>query len=214
MNLSRWINLFCLAALTACVGPPRGSGSSQQSRPQTITDGDMRQCTRDLTRLSARYELVPNQRYTQGCSTINAVKLMSVGVPVSNVTAIQCPLARNFTLWAQGPLQAAAKDILGTRVARIETMGAYSCRNIIGGAGTGLSEHASANALDVSAFVLADGRRISILGSWNGVDDERSFLRTIRAAACKQFQTVLSPDYNAAHANHFHFDMGRGPYCR
>lgn len=174
----------------------------------------MRQCTRDLTRLSSRYELVPNQRYAQGCSTINAVKLISVGVPVSNVTAIQCPLARSFAQWAQGPMQAAARDALGTRVVRIETMGAYSCRSIIGGSGTGISEHASANALDVSAFVLTDGRRISVLTGWNGSEDERDFLRAIRKSACARFQTVLSPDYNAAHYNHLHLDMGRGPYCR
>ena len=174
----------------------------------------MRQCMSDLSHLSARYELLPNQSYGTGCSTINSIKLLGVGVPVTNVTAIQCPLARSFALWAQGPLQAAARDELGARVVRIETMGAYSCRNIIGGRGTGLSEHATANALDVSAFILADGRRVSVLSGWYGADDERGFLRTIRAAACKQFQTVLSPDYNAAHANHFHFDMGRGPYCR
>lgn len=218
MNLARWIMIFCLTALAGCLGPPRGgtpvSRPHQQSRPQAITDGDMRQCTRDLTRLNARYESIPNQRYAQGCSTINSVKLLSVGVPISNVTAIQCPLARSFVLWAQGPLQQSARDILGARVVRIETMGAYSCRGIIGGSGVGLSEHAGANALDVSAFVLSDGRRVTVLAGWNGAQDERGFLRTIRAAACKQFQTVLSPDYNAAHANHFHFDMGRGPYCR
>lgn len=218
MQNLRWILLSVLLILSACVGPPMGgreiNHAPPKTRPQVITDAGMRQCISDLSRLSARFELLPAQNYGEGCSTINSIKLLGVGVPVSNVTAIQCPLARSFALWAQGPLQAAAREELGTRVTRIETMGAYSCRNVIGGRGAGRSEHASANAVDVSAFILADGRRVSVLAGWHGADDERGFLRTIRAAACKQFQTVLSPDYNAAHANHFHFDMGRGPYCR
>ena len=76
------------------------------------------------------------------------------------------------------------------------------------------SEHATANAVDISGFVLADGRRIVVDSGWNGTDDERRFLRSVRAAACKRFRTVLSPDFNAAHQDHFHFDLGRGPFCR
>ena len=68
--------------------------------------------------------------------------------------------------------------------------------------------------MDVSGFVLADGRRITVEAGWNGSDDERKFLRQVRQAACQRFQTVLSPDFNAAHYNHLHFDLGRGPYCR
>ena len=64
-------------------------------------------------------------------------------------------------------------------------------------------------------LVLADGRRISVKDGWNGSNQERAFLRTIHASACKRFNTVLSPDYNAAHHDHFHFDMGgRGGFCR
>lgn len=218
MKHLRWALLVSFLIVAGCVGPPKGgkliSHAPPNARPEAISDAGLRQCVNDLRRLSARYELLPNQNYGEGCSTINSIKLLGVGVPVSNVTAIQCPLARSFALWAQGPLQAAARAELGVSVVRIETMGAYSCRNVIGGRGAGRSEHATANALDVSAFILNDGRRVSILGGWNGANDERGFLRTIRTAACKQFQTVLSPDYNAAHANHFHFDMGRGPYCR
>jgi hypothetical protein len=78
-----------------------------------------------------------------------------------------------------------------------------------------LSEHATGNAVDVSAFVLADGRRISIERDWRNPDPAvQDFLQTIRASACKRFGTVLSPDYNAAHYNHLHLDLGRGGLCR
>ncbi|RYD66694.1 MAG: hypothetical protein EOP58_04920 [Sphingomonadales bacterium] len=71
------------------------------------------------------------------------------------------------------------------------------------------------NAVDVAAFVLADGRKISVLGDWTGgTAEEREFLRTVHRSACRRFTTVLGPDYNSAHANHFHFDMGGKSFCR
>ena len=69
------------------------------------------------------------------------------------------------------------------------------------------SEHATANALDVSGFVLADGRRISVLRDWFGGDEKALFLKRVRDGACELFSTTLSPDYNAAHADHLHLDL-------
>ena len=109
----------------------------------------------------------------------------------------------------------AARLYLGTELARVETFGSYSCRNINGRLAGKLSEHASANAVDVSGFLLADGRRITVKQDWNSPDPAlRSFLLVIRTSACRRFKTVLSPDYNALHADHFHLDMGRGPFCK
>ena len=106
----------------------------------------------------------------------------------------------------------AAEQILGSKLVKIETFGSYSCRTIAGS--SKLSEHAHANAIDVSGFVLADGRRITVQQGWNGSSTEREFLRTVRASACKRFGTVLSPDYNRAHHDHLHLDMSNGGYCR
>jgi len=69
------------------------------------------------------------------------------------------------------------------------------------------SEHATANALDVAGFTLADGRSISVLRDWTGDGEDAQFLRAVRDGACDLFSTVLSPDYNAAHRDHFHFDQ-------
>jgi hypothetical protein len=97
--------------------------------------------------------------------------------------------------------------MLGSELARIEHLGAFSCRRMYGGAEGPWSEHATANAIDIAAFVLADGRRISVLDDWERKDAEAAFLRKVRDGACGSFATVLSPDYNAAHANHFHLDQ-------
>ena len=85
-------------------------------------------------------------------------------------------------------------------------MGSYACRNI---AGTGRrSAHSRAEAIDVSAFILTDGRRVSVLNDWDhGSAEDRQFLRTVHRSACRRFATVLGPDYNAAHRNHFHLEQ-------
>ncbi len=204
-----------LALLAACVGTPKGhSADTGQRKPPVAVNENIKQCVGELDRLGARYTAIADQNLGSGCSMIGNVQLLGVGVPITNVTAIRCPLARAIALWTRETLQPVARDVLGSRVVKIESMGGYSCRNIIGGRRTGRSEHATGNAVDIGAFVLADGRRVSIRQGWNGSDDEREFLRQIRGDACKRFQTVLSPDYNAAHFDHLHFDLGGKPFCR
>ena len=62
-------------------------------------------------------------------------------------------------------------------------------------------------SIDIAAFVLEDGARVTVLGDWNGDAADAAFLRTVRDGACPLFATVLSPDYNDAHRDHFHFDQ-------
>src|SRR3546814_15762612 len=77
------------------------------------------------------------------------------------------------------------------------TFGTYACRAVVGVASNRLSGHAIANAVDISAFVLADGRRISVLDDWSSSDPQiRAFMRVIHTSACQRFGTVLRPDYN------------------
>jgi len=210
-------SLVLLALVSACVGPPNGRRPTSE-RPIALApqSPELKQCLAELGRYQARYALLPDRNYGSGCSTISSVQLTGVGIPISNITAIQCPLALNLAIWTREAVQPAARQVFGERVVRLESFGSYSCRNVKGRpqmAGT-RSEHATANAVDISGFVLADGRRIVVDSGWNGTDDERRFLRSVRAAACKRFRTVLSPDFNAAHQDHFHFDLGRGPFCR
>ena len=118
-----------------------------------------------------------------------------------------CPVAVAMELWKRDTLDSAARDIFDSEIARIEHLGAYSCRRMYGGEEGPWSQHATANAIDIAGFVLADGTRISVLRDWQGEGAKPQFLRRVRDGACGAFSTVLSPDYNAAHADHFHFDM-------
>ena len=124
-------------------------------------------------------------------------------------------------LWLRDVVQPAAQAHFGARVTGIDHFGSYACRTLYGQPGAALSEHARANALDVGGFRLSDGRRVSVLRHWNGSARERAFLREVRSGACRIFGTTLSPDYNAAHADHLHLDMAvrgggnlLGGFCR
>lgn len=215
--------LVAVMALAACVGSPeprRGAGPVKRpvaQKPVYADDRVTKQCMADLGSASVKYTALPDTLFGGGCSALGSVKLLDIGTPVTNLGAMTCPLAKTFAAWARYGVAPAARKYLGAEVVKIETMGTYSCRNIVGNGGASgkLSEHARSNAVDVSAFVLDDGRRIAIRGGWkDGTEDERTFLKTIRSSACKRFATVLSPDYNAAHYDHLHFDMGKGPFCR
>lgn len=131
--------------------------------------------------------------------------------------AATCAVGAGLVLWLRQGVQPAARELLGSPVARIEHFGAYSCRRMYGRDNGQWSEHATGNALDVAAFMLEDGRRVSVVRDWTGQGDKAAFLRRARDEACEVFGTVLSPDYNAAHADHLHFDQtarGFGGVCR
>ncbi len=128
-----------------------------------------------------------------------------------------CAVAAALEIWRRDSVQPAAQEIFGQEVARIEHFGSFSCRRLYGRDEGPWSEHASANAIDIAGFVLEDGTRISLANDWEGEDDRARFLRAVRDGACESFGTVLSPDYNAAHRDHFHLDQesrGFGGVCR
>lgn len=125
-----------------------------------------------------------------------------------------CPMLAAIAIWERHDVQPAAAELFGRQVERIDHFGTYACRNVNNEATGRRSEHARANAIDVAAFTLDDGETISVLEDWDGDDAKADFLHTVRDGGCKRFSTVLGPDYNAAHANHFHLDMGRFGICR
>lgn len=151
-----------------------------------------------------------------GCGVINAVRMSSAGGARLGADKITCEMAAALALWVEYEVQPAALSAFGKRVSSIEDMGTYDCRNIIGSKifSSRRSQHATANAIDISAFTLEDGKRISILKDWKGKDAEATFLRTIHAKACRYFRVAIGPEYNDYHRNHFHLDRGLGWLCR
>lgn len=209
------LGLFLLTACLPKAEAPPVRPTARQPVPVTGPSGDILQCHADLRREGVEFRILPDRVFEGGCTALGSVQLLDIGVPVTNLTAMTCPVARAFARWTREAVQPAARQWLGGRIVRIESMGTYSCRPVNGQAGKKLSEHGRANAVDIAAFVLDDGRRITVLGGWNSEDEEvRRFLRAVHQAGCRRFQIGLGPDANALHRDHFHFDMGRGPYCR
>lgn len=219
----RMIALILLGTGLAGCGSmvPGGRGDQSVRGPSTsavaVAPGAGR-CLAKLGQEGTQFTPVPDRYYGAGCSTLNAVNLNALQgdaarFSLANIGPVTCPTADLMAGWARFGVDRAARQILGSPLQRIETMGSYSCRNVSGSGRR--SAHASAEAIDVSAFILADGRRISVLDDWlGGSKAEREFLEVIHRSACKRFGTVLGPDYNAAHRDHLHLEKGDGSFCR
>ncbi len=139
------------------------------------------------------------------------------GSPVNNfgpvvmkpTATLACPIVSVLDRWLTDSVQPAAQRWFGTAVVEIKQISAYSCRGMNGNPNSHISEHAFGNALDIAAFTLADGRRVSVKDGWKGLPEEQGFLRDIQGAACQQFNTVLAPGSNVYHYDHIHVDLMR-----
>ena len=197
--------------------PPPRTALPRPLRAPAPDPRETQACFADLARADVRFTPIPDRDFGGGCALLGTVQLLDIGVPVSGIKAMRCGLAREFAGWVRFALVPAARQILGSDLVRVETFGSYACRNTVGTASayTRLSGHATANAVDVAAFVLADGRRVSVLSGWRSNDPrEPEFLRVVHASACRRFGTVLGPEYNEAHQNHFHLEDDHASFCR
>jgi hypothetical protein len=149
---------------------------------------------------------------------------------------VTCVLAKALSSWLDEIVQPKAKVLLGSPVVKLHNASSYACRKRYGNPYQPLSEHALANAVDIPEFVLASGERITVLDDWPKspftpplplpnparvaalgafvpmvsvipTDQKSKFVKQVHDDACDTFRTVLGPDTNEAHKNHFHFDM-------
>jgi hypothetical protein len=202
-------------------------------------------CGEALSSLTLNYEQLPPIK--EGlCGASAPILLKSLGVnpevalePSATVT---CTLAKALNTWLNESVQPQAKALFNSSVTKLH-VGSYTCRNRNGGADAPLSEHALANALDISDFVLTSGERIAVVDSWPSdnpplpmpnpdrvsstssvqrvsvslEDPEREFLKSVRDDACGIFGTVLGPGADEAHKSHLHLDMKErrgGSFCQ
>jgi hypothetical protein len=169
-------------------------------------------CQQALRSSSMRFTPQVDSSPQTACPLSNTLRVHSAGVALSSSFIASCPLAAAFALFERHDLQPAAEAIFGQKVVQVEHVGSFACRTIAGSQRR--SQHASANALDIVGFRLADGRRISVLQDWPKQDKAGQFLRQVQQGACKRFNATLGPEYNEAHRDHFHVDMGQWRMCR
>jgi len=176
-------------------------------------------CSAALKATTLAYAPLPDRPVAGGCGWNDAVRVEALPARLGAPVVLTCPAAVALAMWERHALQPSARSSLGTRVVGVTHFGSFACRDV---AGTGAAEgggrrsaHATADAIDIAGFALADGSAVTVAGDWpRGHDDRRGrFLRGARDGACGLWSVVLGPDYNAAHRDHFHLDMSSWMAC-
>lgn len=148
------------------------------------------------------------------CPLHNVVRVRDFGpVSLNSSFLASCPLALSSALFVSQQARPLTKTWTGSELVRIEHLGSYACRNIYHRPDARRSEHATAEGLDISAFRLANGERVTILHGWRSTKTQ-PWLQALLTASCGYYGNGLGPEYNAAHANHFHLGMRGFGLCR
>ncbi len=177
--------------------------------------GDAPRCRMLLDRAGVEATPLPPLRISSDCGHDDAMRLRArpgETVYSPDGVGVACPVAAALAMWEWQVVQPAAIRHFGRPVVRIDHFGSYSCRRLYGRDTGTWSEHARANAIDIAGFRLAgrDRKIVRVVADWAGEDAAAAaFLRDVHQGACRLFGTTLGPDYNAAHRDHFHFDMAR-----
>jgi hypothetical protein len=177
-----------------------------------VVDLNARLCVAAMRRAGLATPLLPDEARGANCKLVDTLTLSKLSASRIATEKTRCNIAARLYMWERHVVQPAAKRLFNEPVTEIMHFGSFSCRTISGS--HRMSEHASANAFDIAGFKLKSGKIISLRKHWQGASAEATFLREARDGACDYFNLVLSPDYNQAHADHFHVDMGRWSRCR
>lgn len=170
-----------------------------------VRKDDTEDCFQMLRAMGAKFTVAAATVDYGKCSVENPVNLRSVTVKQNTISLPEAPLlnckfALQFSKWLSesgAPILSAQLD---SPVERISTGPGFECRGRSGDGTAKVSEHGYGNAVDISTFRLRNGKTLHV--------GDSTLLPGVRASACGYFTTVLGPGTNAAHASHFHFDMG------
>ncbi|WP_417578617.1 extensin family protein [Pelagibacterium sp.] len=209
---------------------PQGLGAAPQPEPTNAEEGSGQEdadtdsqkgeldrvyqtaCPALLSGLVVGEILPPLSEGTCGLQSpiaVSAILVNGRSIPLTGSPVTNCAAVTALADWAR-EVDAYAGAVLDTEIESLATGPGYQCR-LRNGADSGfVSEHGLGNALDISAINLADGATISVLEDWRALpaQPESKLLTFAHSAACGRFTTVLGPEANSDHADHFHFDLG------
>jgi hypothetical protein len=151
-----------------------------------------------------------------GCGLQSPVRITEVsGVKLSTPATIDCTTAKALKTW----IDKGAAPAVGNRgggLAELKVVASYACRTRNNQPGAKVSEHGAGRAIDIAGYSMKNGDTVTLLKGWNSNAYGKT-LRKMHSAACGPFGTVLGPNANRFHLDHFHFDTARyrsGSYCR
>ena len=150
-----------------------------------------------------------------GCGIQDAVRVKSVsGVMLSQPAVLDCSAAKALRRWTEKSALKVLRD-KGGGLAGYHVAAHYACRTRNNQPGARISEHGRGKAIDITGFVLRDGTTLTVLNDWESRGNR--MLKRMHKEACGPFGTVLGPDADRFHRDHFHLDTAKnrgGPYCR
>jgi hypothetical protein len=211
-----------LVAAAAVAAVLSGCGASTTTKKTSFDTQGLRApegaCAMKPSRLGLA-EKIRNIDEGNGCEVANAWRVQSLGsIAFSQAATMNCGMADPLRNWLEDQVQPAAQKSFGESVVSIDVAASYACRARNNKNGAKMSEHGFGNAIDIAGFTLESGRKVTVLDGWRGGRDERRFLRGVHDAACGQFRTVLGPESDRHHHDHFHLDLQNrrsgGSYCR
>lgn len=164
----------------------------------------------------AQAESLPDFEESAQCNIRDQVRLSRVGDARLAPVNTRCQTALRIAMWERHGVQPAAQRHLGRGVSQIEHFSSYNCRQMrtTRSGAPRMSTHATAEAIDVSGFILEDGSRVTLLKNWSDSAARSAFLTDVRDTACDWFRVTLGPDYNRLHADHFHLQHTGWGLCR
>lgn len=169
-------------------------------------------CRAALNATPERATPLKDRRIDGACAFENVVRVDRSPITFAPRTTATCGLTAAL-FWYQQALQKAAQTQMHARLVRIDQLGTFACRNVNSEAVGSRSQHATANAIDISNYHFADGRVVMVSRDYGKDTSEGRFLDAAHDAACAVFNGVLGPRYNRLHATHFHLDMGPYRIC-
>jgi hypothetical protein len=191
---------------------PLGPEAAPEIWPPEEVREALAQCRRLLgdARLDFK-ELPPMRKGVCGNPAPIALKYINdmPRVEIRPAATMSCPLADALDRWMEEVVQPRAKELLHANVIRVVNLAAYDCRPRYNNPSSRMSYHAYAEAIDIAEFVTAKGEHINVLTHWDAGDERAQFLRDVHDGGCKIFGTVLGPEANEAHKNHFHVDIAK-----
>lgn len=180
---------------------PADKAAEQAPAPQPSA------CRQALTEEIAIAPSIPAIHGNGGCGGDDLVRLEAIVLPdkrkvaVKPAAILRCTMAATIAEWVRTDIAPLSAGLGGT-INELDNLDSFQCRGRNGVPGAQLSEHGRANALDVRAFRLANGRSISLTDR----TVPRDLRETVLHSACTRFTTVLGPGSDGYHEDHIHLD--------
>lgn len=217
MTMARTAATLLLLVAAACAPPARQPSPvavpSGDHQPWGNRDAIQSACLNDLAATGAAFDLIGQAEPGKGgCTLINGVRLIRTSVPLNRPVEVTCPLALRLLQFEREVMQPEALRIFGKPLGSINHAGGFTCKRMTGN-GARISEHGHGRAIDIWGFTLDDGTRLSVTDHFRARGREGEYLRQVSRQACRYFSVVLGPNADAAHRDHFHWDIGRWNRC-